>query len=249
MADRVRESELRFEGTVFNPDKLIGAESVKKDRGNRKKCMLAPKINDQKSEITPELAKFKINKTIPLVIEKNVLTALSFYPELKNTTIRFCFKQRIRSSVMQAQPVFRTLLKRRANRQYQINISAMFKLTHTAIPIHHIPDAIMIGWIGHELGHIMDYECRNNFGMVKFGIGYVFSANYIKKVERIADWYAVTHGLGKYLIETKRFILDHAELPQAYKDKIARLYVSPEEIVEQVKKLEEEKLEKQKKAL
>jgi hypothetical protein len=28
-------------------------------------------------------------------------------------------------------------------------------------------------------------------------------------------------------------------LPQAYKDKIARLYLSPEVIVEQVKKLEE----------
>ncbi|RAJ95732.1 hypothetical protein LX87_03480 [Larkinella arboricola] len=213
------------------------------------RVMLASDINAQKSGITPELADFKTRKIIPSVIEKNVLTALSFYPELKNTCIRFCFKQKIRSSVMQAQPVFRTLLKPRQDRQYRINISAMFKLTHTAIPIHHIPDAIMIGWIGHELGHIMDYECRSNFGMVKFGVGYVFSAEYIKKVERIADWYAVTHGLGKYLVETKRFILDHAELPQVYKDKIARLYVSPEEIVEQVKKLEEEKLERQKKAL
>jgi hypothetical protein len=48
--------------------------------------------------------------------------------------------------------------------------------------------------------------------------------------------------LGQYLIATKRFILDHAELPQAYKDKIARLYVSPDEITEQVRLLEEEKL-------
>ena len=150
---------------------------------------------------------------------------------------------------MQAQPVFSTLLLSRTERSYRINISAMFKLTHTAIPIHQLPDAIMIGWIGHELGHIMDYESRSNLGMVGFGLGYVFSADYVKKVERIADGYAVSHGLGKYLIETKRFILDHAELPQAYKDKIARLYVSPEEIVEQVRLLEEQKLEAQKRAL
>jgi len=53
--------------------------------------------------------------------------------------------------------------------------------------------------------------------------------------------------LGKYIIATKRFILDHAELPQAYKDKIARLYLSPDVIVEQIKKLEEKKLEVQQK--
>lgn len=201
----------------------------------------------QTPEITPELAAFRLNKTIPAVIEKNVLTALSYYPELKKTPIQFVFKQAIKSSVMQAQPVFNTLITNRKSRAYRINISALFKLTHTAIPIHQLPDAIMIGWIGHELGHIMDYESRTNLDMIGFGLGYVFSADYVKKVERIADSYAVGHGLGSYLIETKRFILDHAELPQAYKDKIARLYVSPEEITEQVKKLEEERLAEQKK--
>lgn len=195
------------------------------------------------NEITPELARFSTNKRIPALIGKNVLTALSFYPELMDTAIRFVFKQRIKSSVMQAQPVFGTLLKRRQDRAYQINISALFTLTHTAIPIHHLPDEIMIGWIGHELGHIMDYESRSNAGMAGFGIGYVLSADYVKKAEQRADGYAVSHGLGAYLIATKRFILNHAELPQAYKDKIARLYVSPEEIVEQVKKLEEQRQE------
>jgi hypothetical protein len=211
--------------------------------------MLPDKIDSQTQNITPELAAFETNKHIPAVIKKNVLTALSFYPELKDATIHFVFKQRIKSSVMQAQPVFRSLLNRRRYRSYRINISAMFRLTHTAIPIHQIPDDIMIGWVGHELGHIMDYEHRSNVGMVGFGLGYVFSLGYVKKVERLADDYAVHHGLGKYLVATKRFILDHAELPQAYKDKIARLYVSPEEIVEQVKKLEEEKLAQQKGAL
>lgn len=211
--------------------------------------MLPDKIDSQTQAITPELAAFETNKHIPALIKKNVLTALSFYPELIDTTIDFVFKQRIRSSVMQAQPVFRTLLLGRANRSYRINISAMFKLTHTAIPIHQLPDEIMIGWIGHELGHIMDYERRSNLDMVGFGLGYVFSPEYVQKVERIADDFAVKRGLGNYLVATKRFILDHSELPQAYKDKIARLYVSPEEIVEQVKKLEEEKLAQQRGAL
>jgi hypothetical protein len=187
-----------------------------------------------------DLSHFRTNKTIPPILEKNVLTALSFYPELINVPIRFVFKQRIKSSVMQAQPVFSSLLDSRSNRSYQINISSVFTLTHSLTPIHHLPDQIMIGWIGHELGHIMDYQTRSNLGMVAFGLSYVTSPEFVKKVERIADDFAVRHGLGPYLVATKRFILDHAELPQAYKDKIARLYVSPEEIVEQVKKLEEQ---------
>jgi len=205
--------------------------------------MLMPQIISDSVNLTEDLSTFKTNKKIPAVIEQNVLKALSFYPELKETAINFVFKKNIKKSVMQAQPVFTTLIKGREDRVYQINISSLFKLTHAAIPIHQIPDSIMIGWIGHELGHIMDFENRSNIGIVTFGFRYVFSEEYVRKAERVADTYAVNHGLGKYIVETKRFILDHTELPQAYKDKIARLYLSPDDIVEQVLKLEE-KLEK-----
>jgi len=201
--------------------------------------------NDQDN---PDLT-FRHNKQIPAVIEKNILKALSFYPELKNTTIHFILKGSIKSSVMQAQPVFTTLLRRRKNRTYRINISARFKLTHSEMPIHQIPDDVMIGWIGHELGHILDYESRSNAGMISFGYRYYFSPEYVKIAEIAADTYAVNHGLGHYIISTKRFILDHAELPQAYKDKIARLYLSPDVIVEQVRKLEEKVQEQENKGL
>ncbi|MCC5612971.1 hypothetical protein LC612_41360 [Nostoc sp. CHAB 5834] len=207
--------------------------------------MLTSQQDRQPTGLPPELLAFRQNKLIPSPIEKNVLVALSFYPELKNTPIQFVFKPKIKSSIMQAQPVFGTLLAKKSSRKYRINISALFTLTHTAIPIHQLPDDILIGWIGHELGHIMDYENRSNTGLIGFGLSYLTSPRYVKKVEQIADQFAVSHGLGPYLIKTKRFILDHAELPQAYKDKIARLYVSPEEIVEQVRMLEEQKLHDQ----
>ena len=202
-------------------------------------------VNVITAQSTKEFDEFRDKKKIPAIIEKNVLKALSFYPELKNTAIRFVFKKRLKGSVMQAQPLFTSLLRRRTNRSYQVNISALFRLTHSVTPIHQLPDEIMIGWIGHELGHIMDYESRSNRGLVAFGYNYLRSGKYVKKVEVIADTYAVNHGLGSYIIATKRFILDHAELPQAYKDKIARLYLSPDDIVEQVRKLEESRVKEQ----
>ena len=189
------------------------------------------------SEDSPnDLDIFKTNKTIPKVIENEVLKALSFYPELKETPIDFVFKKNIKRSVMQAQPKIGTMFGPR--RGYNINISALFRLTTSAIPIHQIPSDIMVGWIGHELGHIMDYENRNVTGMMRFGIGYLVSSTYVKQAERVADTFAVNHGLGSYILKTKHFILNHASLSQKYKDKIARLYLSPDDIVEQVRKLE-----------
>ncbi|KQS30915.1 hypothetical protein [Dyadobacter sp. Leaf189] len=181
-------------------------------------------------------AQFGTNKCIPKVIETEVLRALSHYPELKETHINFVFKRRIRGSVMQAQPKISTMFS--TKRAYNINISAMFRLTHSAIPIHQIPSDIIVGWIGHELGHVMDYENRSLTGMMHFGLGYLLSSKYVKEAERVADTYAVNHGLGNYILKTKHFILDHASLSEKYKRKIARLYLSPDDIVEQVKKLE-----------
>jgi hypothetical protein len=183
------------------------------------------------------------NKQIPAVIEKNVLKALSFYPELKNTKINFVFKTNIKTSVMQAQPVFTSLLKSRRSRCYRINISQQFKLIHSQLPIEQIPDDVMIGWIGHELGHILDYEGKSNLGMMAFGYRYYFHSSFVKQAEMVADSLAVERGMGNYIVATKRFILDHAELPQAYKDKIRRLYLSPDVIVEKVRELEERKLQ------
>jgi hypothetical protein len=204
--------------------------------------MLGSAMNTS-GQVGEELLQFQHNKQIPAAIEKNVLKSLSFYPELKNTAIHFLFKKNIKSSVMQAQPVFTTLMGKRKNRRYRINISQCFSLVQSRLPILEIPDDVMIGWIGHELGHILDYEGLSNAGMISFGYQYYFHSSFVKHAEMMADSLAVERGMGNYLVATKRFILDHAELPQSYKDKIRRLYLSPDVIVEQVRKLEEKKLQ------
>ena len=194
------------------------------------------------SQHNPELNVFAKHKKIPKELEANVLKALSCYPELNEAHIDFIFKNDIKNSVMQAQPVFRTLLRRKKNRRYRINISSWFKLVNAQIPILEIPGDVLIGWIGHELGHILDYEGKTNGQLVSFGYQYLLSSKYVKKAEMVADTLAVERGMGKYIIATKRFILDHADLPQAYKDKVSRLYLSPDVIMEQVRKLEEKQM-------
>ncbi len=187
-----------------------------------------------------QILAYKRNKEIPTVIENQALTALSHYPELKDARIQFIFSPKLRQSVMAARPVVGSLFKQRGKRTYKVLINPVFKLGDSFETIRQIPDSVMIGWLGHELGHIMDYERKSTWGMIGFGISYGLSKQYIRKAERAADGFAVDKGLGEYLVATKTFILDHTELPQPYKDRIATLYPSPDDIVELLAELENE---------
>ncbi|MCF4101285.1 hypothetical protein L1I30_06385 [Gillisia sp. M10.2A] len=174
------------------------------------------------------------NKSIPSSILKEAKIALSYYPELIHTPIEFKFKKNIKRSFMQAQPAFKDLLKGKKQRSYFIMISESIHIEDQEFNMQEIPSDVLIGWLGHELGHIMDYRERSGWDLIKFGIRYILSSTHIKEAERAADTFAVNHGMGDYILATKDFILSHAHLSTAYKERIKRLYLSPAEILELV---------------
>lgn len=177
------------------------------------------------------------NKIVPRSILKEVKTALSHYPGLVDTPIEFRFKEKIKKSFMQAQPKFSGLFKNKKDRSYLINISESFQIEKEEFEISEIPSEVLIGWIGHELGHVMDYQERSGVNLLIFGIKYLTSSGFIKEAERAADTFAVNNGMGNYILATKNFILNHAHLSKLYKDRIKRLYLSPDEILMLVEKL------------
>lgn len=181
-------------------------------------------------------------KIIPESIKTEALEALSFYPELKETEIEFKFKENIKKSTMQAQPRFSTIFKRKSKREYLILISRKIQIDGEEFTMDDIPSDVKIGWIGHELGHVMDYHGRTNLGLIILGIKYLLFPSSIKKIERAADTFAIAHGMGDYILKTKNFILDNADLSEKYKNRIRRLYISPEEVMELINenKVEEE---------
>lgn len=172
------------------------------------------------------------NKVIPESLHDEVVAALSYYPELNDTAIEFKFKEKIKKSTMQAQPRFASFLKSKDKREYVIKISQQIQIDDEEFKITDIPSDVLIGWIGHELGHVVDYSNRTNFGMVIFGFNYLFSEKYIREVERTADTYAVAHGMGDYILKTKDFILENADISEKYKERIRRLYISTEEVMD-----------------
>lgn len=183
---------------------------------------------------------FENNKIIPEDILEEAKVALSYYPELKDVEIEFRYKENIKKSFMQAQPKFTNLFKGKKNRSYYVFISSRFLIEEEEFSMTDVPSEVLIGWLGHELGHIMDYRDKSAMGLVVFGMRYLTSSNYIKEAERAADTFAVSHGMGDYILATKNFILNHSHLSNTYKERIARLYLSPEEIIVLVNKLEQD---------
>jgi len=183
---------------------------------------------------SPILEEFGNKKQIPAELRDVILKSLSFYPDLKNEKIDFVFNDNIRKSVMQAQPIYTSMYGGRKWRTYVVKISRFFKLKGQKTPIQELPEDVLVGWIGHELGHIMDYLKRNNWSMILFGIGYYTSKSFIISAERAADTYAINHDLGDYILATKDFILHKADMPEKYINRIKRLYLSPEEVMDLV---------------
>lgn len=172
------------------------------------------------------------NKIIPEYIKTEATKALSFYPELKDVPIEFKLTKKNSSSVMKAQPRFLSLFKNKKHREYIIFISRHFDIQKMELHTSFIPQKVLIGWLGHELGHIMDYHNRGSINLIGFGLGYLLSNNFVRKAEITADKFAIRHNMTEYILETKNYILNHTELSQKYKEKIKRLYVSPEQVLE-----------------
>jgi hypothetical protein len=170
-------------------------------------------------------------KKIPSEIRKVVLKALSFYPALKNVRIDFVFNEKIRKSFMQAQPRFSSMYGSRKLRSYIVKIRRRLFLHGKEVPAHELPEDVMIGWVGHELGHIMDYQRKNNWSLLLFGFNYLTSISFIITAERAADIYALNHGLGEYIHATKKFLLHQGGVSDNHIQRIRRLYLPPEEIM------------------
>ncbi|OEK02897.1 hypothetical protein BFP97_15800 [Roseivirga sp. 4D4] len=178
------------------------------------------------------LSAYSWRKTIPEELSSPALNALKHYPSLQTKKIVFKYTRRAGSSIMKAQPMISSVLQVGDDRAYIIYVNKKIDLGKEKLSITDLPEDVLKGWFGHELGHVMDYENRTMLGLIAFGLGYIFSKGFVKRAENRADRIAIQHGLGDEIIRTKNFILNHAGLSEKYKQKIKKLYPSPEQIME-----------------
>jgi hypothetical protein len=135
----------------------------------------------------------------------------------------------IKKTTMRAQPVFNMAFLRKSTRHFRVEISNHTELSDH-IRIEDLPEEVLTGWFAHELGHVVDYRERSALGLIGFGAAYLLSAAFLMGAERRADLFAIDHGFSDEILATKRYILEHATLPAAYKARLRRYYLSPDEV-------------------
>lgn len=172
----------------------------------------------------------KGRKVYPKILEAEVKKALSHYPELDHLEIHFRFKHIRRESFMLAQPYAKSLFKRGKDRTYQIIINEAFFTRNAAYNDGKIPFNVIVGWLGHELGHIKDYTTRSGFNLFSFGIRYLTQKDFIRKAEIAADKYCVDAGLGDELLESKTFSRNPDLFTKTYIKKLQGLYPSVQQV-------------------
>lgn len=172
------------------------------------------------------------NIKYPTVIEAELKQALLHYPELLEVPIEVRFKKNIKNSTMVAQPILSTITGSKDRRRYKILISERFKMADTAYQTIDLPTDVMVGWLGHELGHILDYHNMSNQKLIGFGFRYIFYKEHIIKAERSADSIAVAHGMTDYIIAAKNFVFHNDDIESAYKHRVEKYYMSPKEVKE-----------------
>jgi len=181
-------------------------------------------------------AQNEVNKEIPLSIKSQALIALSFYPELKNTKIIFRFKKG--NTPLTSRPRVWSTFKKASNRTYIITISRKSNKRLSPILFSNLPYNAQIGVLGHELGHIMDYNTKST-GQI---LGVLFdriSAKKINRSELNIDRICIDHGLGHQLLAWSTYVrkalnIDEWNGASNYfsnkNDKLNQRYMSPKAI-------------------
>lgn len=153
--------------------------------------------------------------------------ALRHYPELKQAKVKLKLKPI--SSTMQAQPRWDFIFQKRSARSYAVFVNSNASIT--GISYQDLSFNSLVGWIGHEMAHVLDYSKKNNGQLFAFISSYVFDKNELRRTERKADKVTIKHGLGMQLLEGVNFFHRSKKVKKAYREKKKKYYLTPEEII------------------
>lgn len=148
---------------------------------------------------------FGKNKIIPAKYEKQIIYALSWFPELVDATIEF----RVTNStggIISTRPTNTSVLRRSGKRRYIVMI---YDSTdgRSLPPFSGAGINGQVGILGHELCHIVYFNSKTGLGLIGLGIGHI-SQKYMDRFEHKTDSMDIERGLGYQLLAWKSY-LDH----------------------------------------
>ena len=153
------------------------------------------------------------------------------FGELQNTKI--IFKSAKISTSLNARPTILSLLfRRRTKRTYVVRINCSEK--DSIITLDEVPKEAVVGVIGHELCHIVDYHQKSFWGVLGRGFAYL-SKKKKSRFEKEIDSVAISRGFGEGVYSWSDYLLNHSDATKKYKEFKRLIYLEPEEIKEIMK--------------
>lgn len=125
-------------------------------------------------------SRFRDNKVLAPKYEIQILIALSYFPELKDTKIKFRIKNS--TTPLTTRPTLYSMFRSAKKRTYIITISEKSTKYLDTILLRNLNYNAQIGVLGHELCHVSDYL---NKGFSKMWNVVVLSLKYFLKEQLI----------------------------------------------------------------
>jgi hypothetical protein len=147
--------------------------------------------------------KFAKNKKIPDSYKKQILYALSFFPELVDTKIEFRVKK-TRGGIISTRPTIGSLLRKSSKRTYVVIINDS-TAGRTLPTFANSTVNGQVGILGHELCHIVDFNTMTGLGLVGLGVSHI-SRRYLDQFEYKTDSLTIERGLGYQLLDWKQYM-------------------------------------------
>ena len=167
------------------------------------------------------------HKKYPKDLEVAGLTALSFYPELKETAVHFTYKEQLKPT-MRSIPCIPSLVRKRTKRVYFIRMNKE--------KIKHLSFNALVGVLGHELAHVLQSYQKSSLVSIGLGANWQFSKKKRANIEQMADKITIHHGLGYALLE-KRLDSYNRSASTEQLNYIKKIYLKPNEIFKEIDKV------------
>jgi hypothetical protein len=173
------------------------------------------------------LAEYGTNKELPLGYELQTLLALSHYPQLKNTKIKFIVDNV--DIPLSSRPHWASMLNSASNRTYLVVIDSQRTNANDAILLKNQPFNAQTGIIGHELAHTVYYLDRSVFQIIADAVCQLSDCRV--GFERATDKRLVDFGLGWQRYDHSVFVRQSRGQPINTIARSSSPYMSPVELL------------------
>jgi hypothetical protein len=141
------------------------------------------------------------NKKFPKRYEKQIVYALSHYPELKDTKIQF--KIRNSGAPLSSRPQWGSLLRSAKHRTNMVFIRDTSQNKWSRFFEESGVNA-QVGILCHEIAHVLYFNGKTSMGLIGLGVAHL-SSGYMDRFEYETDSVTLERGLGYQLLEWNLF--------------------------------------------